>query len=201
MMSDLAKGLFHRAIPMSGTSFIKTWTFADKKELTHRLAKGLGWDGTGGDKEILEILETSDAKKIVEVEASLLTDEEVFREHIMFPFTPVIEPYLTENTFMATDPVLAGRKAWSNDIDCLIGSTSLEGSLFGLSPAFSRFHEFIQSSDAFVTRELKLNSQKDQAKIRKIGEKLKKLYYVEELPSADNRLPFLLVMKKRKDKN
>ena len=179
---------------MSGSSFIKTWAFADKKELTHRLAKGLGWDGDGGDKKILEILESSDAKQIVEVEASLLTDDEVFREHIMFPFTPVIEPYVTENTFMAEDPVIAGRKAWSNDIDCLIGATSLEGSLFGLSPAFFRFHEFIQSSDAFVTRELKLNPQKDQAKIKKISEKLIKLYFGDETPSPDNRFQFLLVM-------
>jgi carboxylesterase type B len=193
MMSDLAKGLFHRAIPMSGTSFIKTWAFADKPELTERLAKRLGWDGTGGEKKILEVLENADAKQIVEEEAKLLTEDEFFREHIMFPFTPVIEPYVTENTFMAEDPVIAGRKAWSNDIDCLIGATSLEGSLFGMNPAFSRFYDFIQRPEDLITRELKLNPEKDQEKIQTIGKKLMKFYFGDKLPSAVDRQQFLLV--------
>lgn len=194
MMSDSAKGLFQRAIPMSGTSFIKTWAFSDKAELTERLAKGLGWDGTGGERKILEILENAEAKDIVEVESKLLTDDEFFREHIMFPFTPVIEPYVTENTFIAEDPVLAGRKAWSNDIDCLLGATSLEGSLFGLSPAFSRFYEFIQKPEDFITRELQLKPDRDQAKIKKIGEKLMKFYFGDEQPSPSNRDKFFKVI-------
>lgn len=196
MMSDLAKGLFHKAIPMSGTSFIKTWPFADKKELTERLAKGLGWDGTGGERKILEVLENAEAKQIVEVEMSLLTKEEFFQEYILFPFTPVIEPYVSENTFMAVDPVLMGRKAWSNDIDCMIGATSLEGVLMGLSPDFPHFYDFIQNSDALVTRELKLNASNpsDQQKITKYGKKLRKLYFDDKTPSAETRLQYLLVV-------
>jgi carboxylesterase type B len=193
MMSDLAKGLFHRAIPMSGTSFIKSWAFADKPELTERLAKRLGWDGTGGERKILEVLEKADANEIVEVESKLLTDEEIMHEHIMFPFTPVVEPYITENTFMAEDPVLAGRNAWSNDIDCLIGGTSLEGSLFGMFPSFSHFYDFYQNPKDFVTRELKLNPEKDEEKINQLGEKIMKFYFGNELPNANNRIKFLTV--------
>jgi cholinesterase len=195
MMSDLAKGLFHKAIPMSGTSFIKTWTFADKKELTERLAKGLGWDGNGGERKILEVLENADAKKIVEVEMSLLTKEEIFEEHILFPFTPVIEPYVTENTLISEDPVLMGRKAWSNDIDCIFGVSSLEGSLMSIFPDFSHFQDFIQNSDHFVTRELKLNAShpEDQQKISAYGKKLKKLYFGDKSPSAETRLQYLWV--------
>lgn len=191
MMSDLARGLFQKAIPMSGTSFIKTWSYADKKELTERLAKGLGWDGNGGERKILEVLENADAKRIVEVEMSLLTKEEVFQEHILFPFTPVIEPYVSDNTFLAVDPVLAGRKAWSNDIDCMIGAASLEGSLFAMYPGFSNFYDFIQNSDALVTRELKPNSPHT---ITKYGEKLRKLYFGDESPSVDTRLQYLWVI-------
>jgi carboxylesterase type B len=194
MMSDLAKGLFHQAIPMSGTSFIKTWPFADKKELTERLAKRLGWDGTGGERKILEILENAEAKKIVEVESDLLSEDEQLCEHIFFPFTPVIEPYVTDKTFLAEDPVLAGRKAWANDIDCLIGATSLEGTLLAFASGFSHFQNFIQNSDNFVTRELKLNPAKDQKKISEIGEKLKKLYFGSEQPSSATRHQYFLVL-------
>jgi carboxylesterase type B len=195
MMSDLAKGLFHKAIPMSGTSFIKTWPFADKKQLTERLAEGLGWDGTGGERKILEILENAEAKTIVEVEATLVLEEEIFQEHILFPFTPVIEPYVNEKTMIPEDPVLMGRKAWSNDINCMFGATSLEGALMGMYPGFSHFHDFIQNSDNLVTRELKLDvsNTRDQKKVSEYGKKLKKFYFGDKLASAETRIEYLWV--------
>jgi carboxylesterase type B len=191
MMSNLAKGLFHKAIPMSGTSFIKTWPFADKKELTERFAKRFGWDGSGGERKILEVLENADAKKMVEVEASLLTKEEVFQEYILFPFTPTIEPYENERTLILEDPVLMGRKAWSNDIDCMFGVVSLEGLLLTTYPEFPHFYDFIQNSENLVTRELKKTS--NQQKILEYGEKLKELYFGGKSPTNENRRDCILV--------
>lgn len=194
MMTDLAKGLFHRAIPMSGMSFVKTWLFVDKKEITERLAKRLGWDGTGGEKKILEVLENADAKKIVETEYSLLTNEESFQEHILFPFTPVIEPYVTENTFIAEDPVLIGRKTWSNDIDCMISYASLDGSLMAGQARNSP--DLIQSPKTLVPRELKLNAliPKDQEMISVFAEKLRKLYYAGSSTPAEIFHQYLMVI-------
>jgi carboxylesterase type B len=178
MMSDLAKGLFHQAILMSGTSFIKTWPFADKKELLYRLAKKLGWDGTGGERKILEILENADAKKIVEKEGELLTDDEMFHEHILFPFTPVIEPYVTTNTFMAEDPEVLSKNAWSNNIDCMFGYNSLEGGMMAIFPGFSHFYDFIQ------------NSPEDE---NTFDGKLRKFYFGNEPPTNESSHEYFLV--------
>lgn len=184
---------------MSGTSFIKAWSFAPKKDLTERLAKSLGWDGKEGEKGILETLESASAKDIVEAEAKLLTKDENFSEHIMFPFTPVIEPYVNEKTFLPKDPVLLGRETWSNDIDSLIGVTSLEGGmmLVLLSDPQCKFHEFFEDSASFtLTRELGLDMEKpsDRQKAAEYGEKLKKLYFGEGPISADMRNQYLSVI-------
>lgn len=168
---------------------------APKKDLTERLATALGWDGKGGERGLLEVLENADVNEIVAKEATLLTREEMLSEHILFPFTPVVEPYVTATTFLPEDPVLMGRKAWSNDIDCLIGGTSAEGVLMsmfsrgqppteGIKPA----HEFLDKPESFtLTRELGLNlsDANDKRVAAKYGERLRKFYFGDSLPSAD----------------
>lgn len=186
MMSDKAKGLFHKAIPMSGTSFIKGWTNAPKKDLTERLATLLGWNGKGGEKKILEILENAEAKDIVAAEMKLLTKEEKFQEHILFPFTPVVEPYVNENTFLPKDPILMGRGAWSNDIDCLISGNSAEGSLMGMfNDGFIEFYSTMESFAPVKELGLDLSKPADKAKAAVIGEKMKKNYFGEDWPTAE----------------
>lgn len=186
MMSDKAKGLFHRALPMSGTSFIKGWTNAPKKDLTERLAALLGWDGTGGEKKILEVLENAEASDIVIAEGKLLTKEEIFQEHILFPFTPVVEPYVNEHTFLPKDPVLMGREAWGNDIDCMISGASAEGSLMGL--VLDGYLDYYKTPETFApVKELGLDLSKpaDKAKAVLIGEKMKKNYFGDNWPTAE----------------
>lgn len=81
MMSEEAKGLSPRAIP---------------------------FHGTGGETGIFDVLEN--AIKLILVEAAILTEKEKVTEHILFLFTPVVEPYINERTFLPKDPVLLGRK-------------------------------------------------------------------------------------------
>lgn len=194
MISKLAKGLFQKAIPMSGTSFIRAWPFADKKELTERLAKQLGWDGIGGEKKILEVLEAADGKKIVEAESTLLTSQEKFVEHILFPFTPVIEPYETPNSFLPKDPELMARDCWSNNIDCMLGGTTLEGGLMGM--AEGDFFDYLKTSKDFSSARLfglDANDPKNDQLLTAYGDKLKKLYFGDAEPSLENRYQYLLV--------
>lgn len=172
---------------MSGTSFIKAWAMAPKKDLTERLATALGWDGKGGERGLLEVLENADVKDIIAKELTLLTKEENIAEHILFPFTPVVEPYVTSTTFLPKDPVLMGRDAWSNDINCMFGGTSLEGALMGLFRDV-KFHEFLQSPETLtLTRELGLNMSNatDKQTAAKYGERLKEHYFGGNSPSAD----------------
>ncbi len=60
---------------MSGVSFNKTWNYYPKHNQAERFAKTLGWDGNGGDKEILEFLEAADPMDIVNVYEGFLTVE------------------------------------------------------------------------------------------------------------------------------
>lgn len=191
MISPQARGLFQKAVPMSGTSFIKTWTFSAKKDLTERLARLLGWDGIGGEKGILDVLENADVKDIVKFEAQLLTNEEMFIDHILFPFAPVIEPYETENSFLPKDPVLMARDAWSNEIDCVIGGTSLEGGLMTMFDIEGKMIEYVQDSKTFAPW-LALGLE-DQKNIANIGERLKKLYFGHDTPTVENRRQYFLV--------
>lgn len=196
MMSDLARGLFKRAIPMSGTSFIKAWPFAARNNLTERLAKSLGWDGSGGEKGILEVLENADAKELVTAESQLLTKEEIFIDHTAFPFTPVIEPYVNERTFLGKDPVLLGREAWSNNIDCMLGGTSFEGGMMLMWIGGVKLEEFFEDHANFtLPRELGLDVTKlaDKRKASEYGLKLKKFYFGDNSPSSDTLKEYLTV--------
>lgn len=195
MMSELARGLFHRAIPMSGTSFIKAWPFAVRKDLTERLAKSLGWDGEGGEKGILEVLENADARELV-TKSKLLTPEEIFVDHTTFPFTPVIEPYVNEKTFLGKDPVLLGRDSWSNNIDCLLGGTSNEGGMMLMWIDQVNLEEILRDPISLtLIREVGLDITKpeDKQKATEYGEKLKKLYFGESSPSSETIKQYLLV--------
>ncbi|XP_037044487.1 esterase B1-like [Bradysia coprophila] len=194
MMTDLARGLFKKAIPMSGTAFIKAWPFAAKNNLTERLASSLGWDGKGGERGILEVLENADAKELVVAESKLLTTEERFINHTPFPFTPVIEPYVNEKTFLAKDPVLMGREAWSNSIDCMIGGTSLEGGMMMLWLIQAKLEELFKDPAHFtLTRELGLDITipKDKEKATEYGSKLKSFYFGDSKPSMDTLKEYL----------
>lgn len=196
MMSDLAKGLFHRAIPMSGTSFIKAWPFAVRKDLTERLAFALGWDGEGGEKGILKVLENADAKELVVAESKLLTKEEIFIDHTPFPFTPVIEPYVNERTFLPKDPVLLGRDAWSNNIDCMLGGCGFEGGMMLMWINQVKLEEILRDPVSFtLTREVGLDITKpeDRQKAAEYGEKLKKLYFGDNSPSSETTKQYLTV--------
>lgn len=196
MMTDLAKGLFKRAIPMSGTSFIKAWPFAARKNLTERLALSLGWDGKGGEKGILEVLENADAKELVTAESKLLTKEEVFADHTAFPFTPVIEPYVNERTFLGKDPILLGRDAWSNSIDCMLGGTSLEGAMMLMWIGGVKLEEIFEDLANFtLPRELGLDVTKpeDKRKASEYGAKLKKFYFGDKAPSSETLKEYLSV--------
>lgn len=196
MMTELARGLFRRAIPMSGTSFIKAWPFAARKNLTERLATSLGWDGQGGEQGILEVLENADAKELVTAESKLLTTEEMFIDHTTFPFTPVIEPYINEKTFLAKDPVLLGRDSWSNDIDCMIGGTSLEGGMMLMWIDRVKLEEVYSDPANFtLTRELGLNTTetKDKEKASEYGRRLQKFYFGDKKPSLETLKEYLAV--------
>lgn len=71
MVSELSKGLFHKAIAMSGTVHAP-WALSPMLDLTKQLAKMLGWNGEGDDKACLAVIQNSTTESIIKAQASLL---------------------------------------------------------------------------------------------------------------------------------
>lgn len=127
-VSDLSKGLFHKAIMMSGTCYAP-WAISPVKDWPYRIAKKLGWNGEGGEKACLSVLQRASNDAIIKVQESTLTLDDR-KKYILFPFGPVIEPYTSAQCFLNKDPKELVDNAWSKNIPIMIGSCSDEGLLF-----------------------------------------------------------------------
>lgn len=191
MISDVSKGLFHKAIPMSGSAFCKVWSQIPPREWPLKLAKHLGYTGRANEKDLLEFLEKPDGMTIVQAAKKVLTLEEEIGLHILYAFGPVIEPYVSDNCFIPKDPVLMAREAWSKDVDLLIGATSNEGILRANSEA-EKISQILQNENFFAPV-IELNIDVVSEKAEEYGRLIKDVYYKGTSPSASNQQPYLYV--------
>ncbi|KAG5667649.1 hypothetical protein PVAND_015623 [Polypedilum vanderplanki] len=190
LISEKSKGLFHRAIAMSGTSLNMNWAHHPRQNYAERIARLCGYEGDGSDKSVLEFLENADFEKIVEASENILTDEEKFQEHVVFANGPVVEPYITDHTFIHKSPILMAREAWSKDIDVIFGGTTNEGLLMAFYPdPNDKRIQYLEDSTNF-TPFLDLNLKYDNVKSKIFGKTLKELYYGATMPTINNKLPY-----------
>lgn len=124
----MSKGLFHKVIMMSGTSYAP-WALSPVKDWTHRLAKKLGWNGEDGDKSCFDVIRRASYDSIVKVQETILSLEDRKR-YTLFTFGPVVEPYESTQCFLKQDPKELCSSAWSKDIPMIVGTCSEEGLLF-----------------------------------------------------------------------
>jgi carboxylesterase type B len=191
MISEASKGLFHKAIPMSGVAFNKAWTCIPRRNWAARLAKSLGYDGSLEEKNILKFLESREASEFIDCLFTSTTDEETFGEHILAAYMPCIEPYETENCFIPKDPVLMAREAWGNELPCMLGGTSFEG-LLRANFMQENATRVLQNFNYFAPLlELGLNVDSEKAKV--YGKRIKEVYYGLMKPSNTNQEPYLHV--------
>lgn len=184
-VSEMSKGLFQKAVIMSGCVLNK-FAFTPQRDWANRLASKLGYDGDNSDKNILAFLNQADPVKIVEVQDTLLLPEE--KGKISQPFAPHIEPYINSETFNSELPIDLVRKAWSNNIDILLGVTSDEGLMF---------LEYLQAAPALL-KMVKLENMAptelsiaDDHPIRvTFAEKLRKIYYPLETDPTEDAIAY-----------
>ncbi|GAB0093838.1 hypothetical protein DMENIID0001_090200 [Sergentomyia squamirostris] len=125
LFSDLAKGLFHRAIVMSGTVF-DPWAFGRDLDWARSLAKEVGWNGEGGEAGLLESLMKADQDTLAQKQGGLMSLENR-QKGVMFHFGPTIEPHWSSNPIIPRQPRELGRTAWGNNIPIMIGACTHEG--------------------------------------------------------------------------
>jgi hypothetical protein len=133
-----------------------------------KVAKQLGWNGIGGEKAILECLEATDPFELIKVYELLVHKGEIKR------FIPIVEPYESDNCLLSKDFKLMAREAWSNNIDVMIGGSSME-SVFLLD-----LYKHIKDgpNDEAIIQKLMAESMElgDIEKSKIYGEKIKQLY-------------------------
>nr|XP_033331335.1 venom carboxylesterase-6-like [Megalopta genalis] len=125
MMSDLTRGLFHRAISQSGNGYCP-WAVArpgSAKRNAIKLADVLSCP-TKDTKKMIACLREKDVQKIIETDRVF----QVFGYCPMIPFRPVVEPK-HPGAFLTEDPAISSRNGRLMDIPWMTGVTSEEGSL------------------------------------------------------------------------
>lgn len=174
VLSPMSKGLFHRAIAMSGVPLCDWSLPYEPRKRAFILGKELGIH-TNDAKELLEYLQSLPVEKLVNVNPAVLASEVVTNNIIkMFPFTPVVEKHLGNENFLTESPEESLRKGKVNEVDVLIGYTNEEalvgiGSYEELMPLYEKFAEM------FLPRELSLKCTPDQC--LKLGDEIRQHYF------------------------
>lgn len=187
------RGLFQRAIIISGSAFNKTWSLTQRINQAERLARSLGWKGkTGDESSILNFLEDVPAFELDDAWKTLFTDEEVSGYSMIIPFGPVIEPYASDNCVVSKEPVEMAREAWTNEHELVVVGNSFEG-IYRAHANIDNNLKFLKNPSCFAPlNDLGLGISDDQAK--QYGERIKKIYFKDgEEPTIERKEQFLRV--------
>lgn len=189
MITDLAKDLFNKAITMSGCG-LNNWSIVHDTNSYLRLATLLGWDETGGDEEALKVLENADPADIAKLQMVLMTAEDDKKQKL-FPFGPVVEPYVSAQCVLSAMPLELERKAWGKKIPLLIGGTSDDGLyLYRQTVDNPQSLDYIKTNPEYlVPRDL--GQPLESAKCKELGKRIKEFYFGDKVPSMDTLSQFI----------
>ncbi|KAH8369271.1 hypothetical protein KR009_006103, partial [Drosophila setifemur] len=181
MCTEQTRGLFHKAIPMSGTVH-NYWSNTPSEDFAFLLAQQHGYTGENNDAKVLDHLRGVPAKELVN--HNLMTPDHR-RNGMIFAFGPTVEPYVGEDCVVPKSPVEMAREAWTNDLPVMLGGTSFEG-LF-MYPAVSAnlkgLDRLNEDPLRMVPRDVRLvNSEKDNLDYSR---RLIKAYFGDSPPSAE----------------
>nr|XP_013116190.1 unnamed protein product [Stomoxys calcitrans] len=184
MITEQTRGLFHRAILMSGTAMC-IWAHTECQHRAFAIAKRLGYKGEDNDKDVLEFLMKAHPYQMAKEEHLVLTPEEL-ADKKMFAFGPTTEPYQTADCVLPKAPREMVKTAWGNSIPTMIGNTSYEGLLFLPFPKYyPHLLKELETFESYVPTEL-VEGQRNSAETLKLATVLKKMYVNGETPTAEN---------------
>lgn len=145
-----------------------------------RLAKKLGYLGTEEDRDVLEFLQSADPSRMAEEQSKIILPEE--RPYIHLPYHPIVEPFITDETFISKNFLDSSRIAWGNNIDIMIGGTSHEGHVILTMIAKDPTALSELDLDTAIPNELNL---KDKSKREEFIGRMRELYYGSNDPTQD----------------
>ncbi|XP_068155030.1 esterase B1-like [Drosophila tropicalis] len=185
MLTDQAKGLFHRGILQSGCA-VAPWAFnGDITHRAYRLAKASGYKGPDNDKDVLDYLLKAKATDLMYVaEHDLKVEERNAKTY--FLFGPSLEPYETADCMLPKQPIELLKNCWGNSIPMMAGNTSYEGLIF--MPEVKFFPSVVKHVDIgtpFIPAELMATKPSEQ-QITNWSTTIRNAYRTEKLATPHN---------------
>ncbi|KAH8311021.1 hypothetical protein KR044_003887, partial [Drosophila immigrans] len=150
MTTEHTRGLFHKAILMSGSSLCE-WANEPDYNWPYRLACHNGYLGSNNEKEVFRFLQRTSAKKLC---ASKILTKEEKRDYVLFGFGPVIEPYVSDSCVISKPHVESLATAWGNELPVIIGGTSFEG-LFSYQAVMHDATHVLSDFESLIPREVR----------------------------------------------
>jgi len=187
MLTDQAKGLFHKTIIMSGSALAPWAQTPTHINWPYRLAQATGYTGDANDRDIFAHLKKCKASSMLKVAEDIITMEERHQRLTMFSFGPTIEPYLTPHCVIPKSPLEMMRDCWGNSIPMVIGGNSFEGLL--MFPEVNKWPELLcQLGDCenLAPQDAHVDEQQRKA----FGKKVRELYFGDRTPGRKTILEY-----------
>ncbi|GBP92912.1 Acetylcholinesterase [Eumeta japonica] len=154
ILSPMSKGLFQRAILMSGSPFCDWGNTYFSRRRAFALGRQLGIN-TNDDKELLEYLQNVPVVKLRNKNPKVMILETLVETFAlkMFHFTPVVEKDMGLEHFLTDTPENYLKSGNLNKVDVMIGYTSEEALYIG-SRIKSVFDHYQMYPEMLVPREI-----------------------------------------------
>ncbi|KAH8243626.1 hypothetical protein KR032_009036, partial [Drosophila birchii] len=152
MTTEQTRGLFHKAIMQSGSMYCE-WANEPRGQWAYRLACLIGYSGSENEKEVFRFLQRASASEMASQAITLISLEER-REYVLFPFTPVVEPYITKDCILPRPHRQMLPAAWGNDLPLILGGNSFEG-LFSYQSTLHDEEHMLSAFEALIPREIR----------------------------------------------
>lgn len=185
MLAPKARGLFSKAILQSGIALC-SWAEQESTNRAYWLAVELGYRGENIDKDVFVYLSSVSGTKIINSENGLRQPHEK-DERVFFPFTPVMEPYESENALLTKPFKDLLITAWSNEIPLVLGFTADEGMLHHYETAKNR-HFVNELGDCVEVLPKTVKKECDAQKCKEFGLRLREAHFGNEEPRYNKHL-------------
>ncbi|EDW55240.1 esterase B1 [Drosophila sechellia] len=187
MLTDQAKGLFHKTVIMSGSALAPWAQTPTHINWPYRLAQATGYRGEAKDRDIFAHLKKCKASSMLKVAEDIITMEERHQRLTMFSFGPTIEPYLTPHCVIPKSPLEMMRDCWGNSIPMVIGGNSFEGLL--MFPEVNKWPELLCNlgdCENLAPQDAHVDEQQRKA----FGKKIRELYFGDRTPGRKTILEY-----------
>ncbi|XP_032583800.1 uncharacterized protein LOC6572615 [Drosophila mojavensis] len=187
MCTEQTRGLFHKAIPMSGTLH-NYWSNTPPADFAYRLAKLYGYTGGNNDRQVLEHLRRVPAEKLVDHSVLTLEDR---RNGFIYAFGPTVEPYVMADCVAPKPQLEMAREAWSNKLPVMLGGVSFEGLFMYPTLLVNRKAMDSLPQDLLRLTPHEVRAVNTQQQNLEFSKKLKQLYFGDATPSSALIMNFL----------